>query len=158
MRAAFRTLFVLGAMALLAACATGPARRVSAPAAQLQQLSVRADGAWDLQLRLQNYSSIPMRFDRLRLALTAAGAAAGDVVATPSLEIGPESADIVNLTLQPATAAKLAVADALAAGRGIDYQLTGEIFATPEKKSQARFDAEHRSTLSPAPGLPGVLR
>jgi hypothetical protein len=158
MRAPFRTLFLLAGLALLGACATGPARRVSEPAAQLQQLTVRADGAWDLQLRLQNFSSIPMRFDRVRLALDAAGQPAGDVIATPAVDIGPESADIVNVTLQPATAAKLAVADALATSHGIDYVLKGEIVATPEKKSQKSFDVVHRSSLSPAPGLPGVLR
>jgi hypothetical protein len=158
MRAPFRTLLLLAGLALLGACATGPARRVSEPAAQLQQLTVRADGAWDLQLRLQNFSSIPMRFDRLRLALDAAGQPAGDVMATPAVDIGPESADIVNVTLQPATAAKLAVADALATSHGIDYVLKGEIVATPEKKSQKSFDVVHRSSLSPAPGLPGVLR
>ena len=158
MRAFFRTFIVLAGLALLAGCVGGPVRRVSRPAAQLQQLTVRADGGWDLQLRLQNYSSIPMRFDRVRLALTAAEQAAGDVVATPALDIGPESADVVNVTLQPSTAAKLAVADALAARRGVDYALEGEILATPEKKSQKSFDVEHRSSLNPAPGLPGVLR
>ena len=158
MRALFRPVLILAAVALVAACAGGPVRRVSEPAAQLQQLTVRADGGWDLQLRLQNYSSIPMRFERVRLSLSAAGAAAGDVIANPGLDIGPESADVVSLTLQPATAAKLAVADALAAGRGVDYELKGEIIATPEKKSQKTFDVEHRSSLSPTPGLPGVLR
>ncbi|WP_133480104.1 hypothetical protein [Cognatilysobacter segetis] len=158
MRSPFRTFLVLAAATLLGACASGPARRVSEPAAQLQQITVRADGGWDLQLRLQNYSSIPMRFDRVRLALVAAGAAAGDVIATPALDIGPESADVINLRLQPATASKLAVADALAGSHGIDYQLQGEIVATPEKKSQKTFAVEHRSSLSPAPGLPGVLR
>jgi hypothetical protein len=158
MRAMFRPFLLVAAASLLGACAAGPVRRVSEPAAQLQQLTVRADGGWDLQLRLQNYSSIPMHFDRVRLSLDAAGQAAGDVVAAPALDIGPESADVVNVRLQPATAAKLAVADALASSRGIDYQLKGEIVATPEKKSQKSFDVEHRSSLSPAPGLPGVLR
>lgn len=146
------------AFALLAACAGGPVRRVSEPTAQIQQLTVRADGGWDIQLRLQNYSSIPMRFDSVRLALTAAEQSAGDVVAAPALDIGPESADVIDVRLQPATAAKLAVADALASGRAVDYRLEGPITATPEKKSQQTFDVRHRSTLNPAPGLPGVLR
>lgn len=158
MRATFRTAFALVFVAALAACTHGPVRRVSEPTAQLQQLTVRADGAWDVQLRLQNYSSIPMRFDRVRLALTAATQGAGDIVAAPAVDIGPESADVVSLTLQPSTAAKLAVADALSTGRGIDYAIKGEIVATPEKKSQKTFNVEHHSALSPAPGLPGVLR
>jgi hypothetical protein len=158
MRARLRTALVLITCTLLVACASGPVRRVSEPAAQLQQLTVLADGSWSLQLRLQNYSSIPMRFERVRLALTAAGQPAGDVVATPALDVGPESADVITVALQPPTAAKLAVADALAAGRGIEYRLDGEIVATPEKKSQKSFDVEHRSALNPAPGLPGVLR
>ena len=154
----FRSSLLLAATALLAACASGPARSVSEPSAQIQQLTVRADGGWDIELRLQNYSSIPMRFDRVRLALAAADQAAGDVVATPALDIGPASADVVAVRLQPSTAAKLAIADALAAQRGVAYTLKGEIAATPEKKSQQTFDVEHRSSLSPAPGLPGVLR
>ena len=35
---------------LLAACASGPSRRVSEPAANIQQLTVRADGSWSLDL------------------------------------------------------------------------------------------------------------
>ena len=154
----FRAAALLAAAALVTACGTGQVRRVSEPAAQIQQLTVRADGGWDLQLRLQNYSSIPMRFDRVRLALTTAGQSAGDVVATSAVDVGPESADVVAVRLQPSTGAKLAVADTLAAGRTLDYELKGEIAATPEKKSQKTFDVSHRSTLNPAPGLPGVLR
>ena len=62
------------------------------------------------------------------------------------------------MRVQPATAAKLADADALASGCAVDYRLDGQITATPEKKSQKTFDVRHSSTLNPAPGLPGVLR
>ncbi|MGY4516646.1 NDR1/HIN1-like protein [Lysobacter sp. HA18] len=154
----FRFALATAALAMLAACVSGPVRRVSEPTAQIQQLTVRADGGWDVQLRLQNYSSIPMRFDTVRLTLTASEQAAGDLVASPALDIGPESADVIDVRLQPATGAKLAIADALAAGRSVDYMLEGKIAATPDKKSQQTFDVKHRSTLNPAPGLPGVLR
>ncbi|AXK71513.1 hypothetical protein DWG18_03860 [Lysobacter sp. TY2-98] len=154
----FRLALAVFAFALLAACAGGPVRRVSEPTAQIQQLTVRADGGWTLQLRLQNYSSIPMRFDSVHLTLNAANQAAGDVVASPALDIGPESADVIDVRVQPSTGAKLAVADALASGRAVDYRLEGKISATPEKKSQQTFDVHHNSTLNPAPGLPGVLR
>lgn len=146
-----------GLAALLAACG-GPVRRVSEPAAQIQQLTVRADGSWSVDLRLQNYSSIPMRFDSLRLAATVASENAGELRAAPALSIGPESADVVSVQLAPSAAAKIAVADALAAGRGVQYALDGELLATPDEGSQRSFEIKRKSALSPAPGLPGVLR
>lgn len=153
-----RIALVAGLALLLAACAGGPVRRVSKPAAQIQQMTVRADGSWDMQLRLQNYSSIPMRFDRVRLSLTVGEQAAGDVVAAPALDIGPESADVVDVHFQPSTGAKLAVADALASSRGVDYAFRGEVAATPREKSPQTFQIDARGMLSPAPGLSGVLR
>ena len=51
-----------------------------------------------------------------------------------------------------------AVADALAAGRSVDYQLSGRIGAIPEDGNRRDFEVERRSALSPAPGLPGVMR
>lgn len=151
-----RTSLILG-LALLAACG-GPVRRVSEPTAQIQQLTVRADGRWDVDLRLQNYSSIPMRFDDVRLALTVAGEAAGELRATPALSVGPESADVIAVQLNPPAAAKVAVADALAGARTVRYALAGDISATPDKASRRSFEVRRESALSPAPGLPGVLR
>lgn len=148
---------ILGLAALLAACG-GPVRRVSEPTAQIQQLTVRADGRWDVDLRLQNYSSIPMRFDDVRLALTVAGEAAGELRAAPALGIGPESADVVAVQINPGAAAKVAVADALAGGRTVRYALAGDIAATPDDASPRSFEVRRESALSPAPGLPGVLR
>jgi ABC-type phosphate transport system permease subunit len=75
-----------------------------------------------------------------------------------SASIGPESADVVTTVLTPQAAGKLAVADALAAGRSISYALTGTIAATPDEAHQRSFEVKHSSQLSPAPGLPGVLR
>lgn len=143
----------------LAACSSGPVRRVSDPAARLQQLTVNADGSWTAQVRLENYSSIPMRFDSFDLTLEAGGQEAGALRATPALNIGPESADVVEARLLPGAAAKLAAADALAAGRSLPYALNGEVVATPDESSKPRtFEVERSSALSPAPGLPGVLR
>ena len=144
---------------LVAACASGPVRRVSEPAARIQQLTVQADGRWDVELRLQNFSSIPMRFDEVALQLAVAGQDAGVLRASPGLLIGGESADVAEVTLVPSANARLAVADALAAGRSVDYPLQGPITATPEEGKQRRFETDlRRSALSPAPGLPGVLR
>lgn len=145
-------------LAWLVGCASGPVRRVSEPSARIQQLTVRADGSWSTDLRIENFSSIPMRFDRIDLALTVAGHDAGRLTAQPALSIGKESADVVTVTLAPNAAAKLAVADALAAGRGVDYTLKGTVDATPDDARQRSFRIDRSSALSPAPGLPGVLR
>lgn len=153
-----RLLSLLAATALLAACAGGPVRRVSEPTAQIQQLTVRADGAWDVELRLQNYSSVPMRFDAVQLALSLGGAAAGDLRASPALTVGPEAADVVSVRLQPGVAAKVAVADALAARRSVAYLFEGSLTATPDRGSARTYTIRRQSALSPAPGLPGVLR
>ena len=55
---------------VLAACGgNGPVRRISEPAASIQQLTVRADGSWSVDLRINNYSTVPMRFDAASLAV-----------------------------------------------------------------------------------------
>ena len=149
----------LAAAALLAACTSGPPRRVSEPAASIQQLTVQADGRWSVDLRLQNYSSIPMRFDAVALEVSVGGKAAGTLRHRPALEIGPESADVVEVAMEPGAEARMLLADALAAGRGVDYALEGDIEAAPADKGAARtYTVKRRSALSPAPGLPGVLR
>lgn len=143
---------------LLAACSSGPVRRVSEPTARIQQLTVQADGRWSVELRMENFSSIPMRFDAVDLALSVAGTPAGRLQANPALTIGPESADTALVTLAPATGAKLAAADALAGRRALAYALSGTVTATPDEGRARSYAIERASELNPAPGLPGVLR
>ncbi|AJC45066.1 MULTISPECIES: LEA type 2 family protein [Xanthomonas] len=144
--------------ALLGACGDGIVRRVSDPAASVQQLTVNMDGSWKVDLRLQNYSSIPMRYDTLRLDLGVGGEAAGSLQAAPGISIGPETADVVSVALKPSSSARMAVADALAGRRSLEYTLKGSIAATPEDKKPRSFEIDTRNMLSPAPGLDGVLR
>ena len=154
-----RPQYVLIALAVLAlAGCHRAAKRVSEPAAGIQQLSVGSDGSWDVELRLRNYSSMPMRFDAIALQVKVGDASAGTLNATPAVSIGPESADVVKLHLQPASPARIVVADALANGSSLFYELEGSIKATPEEKKQRDFQVESRNSLNQAPGLPGVLR
>lgn len=155
---AMRYLLVTTMAMVLAACASGPVRRISEPSARIQQLTVNADGSWSVDLRLENYSSIPMRFERTELTLEVAGQPAGTLQSSPALDIGPESADVVNVRLSPGVAAKVAAADALAGRRALPYRIEGHIEATPEEARRRTFEIEMRSALNPAPGLPGVLR
>lgn len=145
-------------LASLAACKSGPVRRVSEPAARIQQLTVKADGSWSVDLRVENFSSIPMQFDRLDLQLKLGEESAGQLQAQPALSIGPESADVVTIALKPASGARIAIADALAGGRSLNYSLKGDIVATPSETKQRTFQIDRSSALSPAPGLAGVMR
>ena len=151
-------IFMTAVVVLLSACASGPPRRVSEPAASIQQLSVRADGNWLVDLRVENFSNVPMRFDAVSLAVTLGGEAAGTLQGQPALTIGPESADVVSLALTPAAAARIAIAGTLADNRGIAYGLDGTITAAPTDGKARVYDFKRNSALSPVPGLPGVLR
>ena len=159
MKSTARVFFAIAATCLLlSACSSGPVRRVSTPAVNIQQLTVRADGSWSVDLRIDNFSSMPMRFDRASLAMTLGGQAAGTLQGQPALSIGPESADVATLVLAPASAAKIAIADALARGGSIDYALEGTLDAAPEDGRIRTFDVKRKNTLSTVPGLTGVLR
>jgi hypothetical protein len=151
------TVACLALLAMLAACG-GQVRRVSEPAAGVQQLAVAADGSWTVDLRIENFSSVPMRFERVDLEVTVGGTSAGRLAGTPALSIGPESADVATLRMTPSAEARLRIADALAGGRGIEYALDGRMDATPEGAGTRSYDVDRRSALSPVPGLPGVLR
>lgn len=143
---------------LLVACGGGPVRRVSEPAASIQQLTVRADGGWSVDLRINNFSSIPMRFDKVSLALTVGNETAGTLQGQPAIAIGPESADVLTLSLTPTPAARIVLADALAGRRSVAYTLKGSVDATPDEDRSRNFDIDRSSSLTPTPGLPGVLR
>lgn len=156
--ALFPLLVLVLACLSLAACSGGPIRRVSEPAASIQQLTVGANGSWSVDLRINNFSSVPMRFDKVALALTVGGESAGTLQGQPGLTIGPESADVTTLTLTPSSAARLVVADTLAARRTLAYTFAGSVDATPENGKPRSFEIERSSALSPVPGLSGVLR
>lgn len=143
---------------LLAACSSTGGKRVSEPAASIQQLTVDARGNWQVQLRLQNYSSIAMRFDTVDLALDINGQPAGHLNASPALSIPGESADVTTITYSPDGTGRLVVADALASGLGINYTLKGDVQVTPDGSKSRSYTIDGKNQLSPVPGLPGVLR
>lgn len=153
-----RTLALLGATLALAACVGGPIKRVSEPGIGIQQLTVQADGRWSIDLRLQNFSSVPMRFGTLTLELEAGGVAAGTLTHAPALTVGPESADVVTVAFTPSAEARIAAAGALADGRQLSYSVRGTINAAAQDRKPRDFPAKRTSALSPVPGLAGVLR
>lgn len=143
---------------LLAGCASGPIKRVSEPTASIQQLSVGADGQWTVDLRLQNFSNVPMRFDQVALKLRTGDEAAGELKASPALTVGPESVDTLSIKLTPSAPARLLIAGTLADRRSLSYKLEGTVTATAEDRKPREYDIKRDSALSPVPGLPGVMR
>lgn len=145
-------------LAMLSACASGPVKRVSEPTAGIQELEVKADGDWSVQVRLQNFSSVPMRFDEVSLEVKVGDQTAGTLRATPGLTVGPESADIATVAFSPSSAARIVVADALAERRTLKYELKGQVVAAPKDGRPRDYDIKRNSALSPVPGRPGVMR
>lgn len=153
-----RNALIAAALLALAACGGGPVKRVSEPAAGIQQLTVRADGRWDLVIRLDNFSSVPMRFAGARLDIAFDNGAAATLQALPGISIGPESADVFTATLSPLPGGRARIATALADGGSLNYTLSGTVDAGPEDGKARSYKVERKSALSPVPGLPGVLR
>ena len=142
-------------IALLAGCSGAPPKRVFPPQASVQELRVQADGQWVAQIRLQNFSTVPMRFSRLQATLTVAGQEAARIDIDPGLSVGPGSNEIVSHVFAPAAGPRAAVSEAFANRRAVRYQLSGRI-ASAEHATDDAFD--YSSALNPVPGLAGVLR
>jgi len=149
---------LLVALLLLAACNGGPVRQVFTPSASIQQLSVTHDGQWQVQLRLRNYSTVAMHFKQIQMQARFDHDVVIALNSAPDLSISADSADIVSFNLQPDDAARLLVADSLADGRTLSYELKGYMQAVPEGRRTIWFQVENSSHLNPTPGLPGVLR
>lgn len=151
-----KTLALITAIALLAACGTsGPPKRIWPPQASIHELAVQPDGSWQLSIRLQNFSTVPMTFQQAELDLSLGGTAAGRIDLSPAVRIGPGSAEVVGLRLPPDFEAAGRVADALQTRTGLRYRLSGRIVTSdPSGTHRSEFE----SVLNPTPGLPGVLR
>jgi hypothetical protein len=147
--------FVILLAITLAACASGPPKRVFPPQGSLQELRVDADGQWVARIRVQNFSTVPMRFSRVEATLSINGEEATRLVLSPELTVGPGSNEIFEHRFAPAAGPKAAVDQALANRRAVRYQLTGRI-ASSEPVTDHPFD--YQSALDPVPGLAGILR
>ena len=143
-----KPLVALAATLMLAACGSGPTKRVSAPTASVQELGVQADGSWRLLVRVQNFSNVSMTFDLLEASLEVDGKEVGNISSAINLDVPPASADVFEATLMPTPTARLDTSD-------FAYQLKGRITSS-EPKGDFKF--ERASRLSPVPGLPGTWR
>lgn len=152
-RSLVQRLCLLALSVLLGACGGGPVKRINPPIASIQQLTVRPDGSWELQLRIQNFSTVPMTFASVEAALELEDRPAGQVFARTALDIPGGAADTTTLRLSPTPAGSAALN--APGGTGVGYRLVGKITSSDPAKS---FDLRYESRLSPVPGLPGSWR
>jgi hypothetical protein len=151
-------LLLLGLIALLSACGggSGVRERIFPPSASVQELAVGTDGRWTLKLRLQNFSNVSMRIDSVAAELHVAGQPAGRIEAQPGLDVPPESAEIVEVVVTPASAAAAAVRAATDQRGNVRYAISGTIRSSEPDSRRDEFSFD--SQLSAVPGLAGVLR
>lgn len=141
---------------LLAGCGGGPVVRVFPPEARVNEITVLPSGEWRVELRLQNFSTVPMRMDAVDATLSVNGIAAGTIAVQPGFAVGPFTSDVHAFTLRPTPAASDALVAALASRRALRYAITGTIASSEPRERTWPFDFD--SALSPVPGLDGVLR
>ncbi|MBK9493718.1 MAG: hypothetical protein BWZ07_00228 [Alphaproteobacteria bacterium ADurb.BinA280] len=156
----FRTLLAMSLIALsgllLSACQSGPKVRIFPPSASLQELRVATNGDWVLQLRLQNYSTVGMRLQLQTAELGVDALPPMDLPSSEALLVSTGSTEILELTLTPDAASRQRIAEALQSRKGVGYRLSGEIRSLEPRERRDPF--EFSSSLTPMPGLAGVLR
>jgi len=151
MRGLLLLLLVFG----LAACAGGPPRRIFAPEASIQELRIGDDQRWTAQLRIRNYSTVPMTYASLDAEFDLGQTGPMKIAITPDLTVPAGAVDVLEVELTPNAAAREAVAGVLNGGAALRYKLHGEIRSSDPR---GRYDVDFASALGAVPGLPNVLR
>lgn len=156
--------FLLAALALAllpAACGGGGGHagflpeRVWPPQATLAELRIGEDGTWQITLRLQNFSTVAMRFDRVEVSLSVEEQPAGSLARTESIDLGPSLAEPLQFRVRPDAGAAAALQAALRSGRGLHYELKGQ---AQSSEPHGRWPLDYKGVLTPVAGLKGVLR
>lgn len=147
-------------LTVLAACSP-PRKSMYPPTVSVQQLHVKPDGRWHMQMRILNNSYGSMDFRALHLTMTINNQPATSIDADFELEIPALSADITEVTIQPsaeAAHALAAIADKGSSG-ALAYTLQGIAGAIPEKSDKTRdFKVESHDWLSAVPGVADTYR
>jgi hypothetical protein len=155
MRRAIPAFAALCLALLLSACASGPPTRVFPPQLSLQELSAQADGRWLLRLRIRNLSSVATRYSAVDLRLELAGREAARLQFDPALEVGTQTAEVVDRTISLDAETVAALRAAETARRALPYALAGRVEAS---QPRGRFEIDYDSALNPVPGREGVWR
>lgn len=139
---------------LLAACASGPVKRVFPPEARVQEIRLQ-DGRATVQLRVQSFSTVPSEVEAYALTLEFAGEEATRLEGETRLTVLPQAAETFTIDTTLDTAALERAKAALSNGTALRYRLHGTITVEPNGRA---YPIDYNSALSRAPGLDGVLR
>ena len=150
-----RKLAVTTILAALAGCGMGTRHPINPPNASIQQLDILPDGHWKLALRIENFSDKTVHYGAFKAALRVGGVAAADIAIKPDIDIPGENADIVDTIVAPSAEAQKAFAIDVKEPSGAAYELKGTIEIPIAGKD---FKFEHKSRLSPVPGIPNQYR
>lgn len=150
----FRTILLALITLTLAACASGPVKRVFPPEARVQEVRLQGDGA-NLLLRVQSFSTVPSDVQAYALTLEFAGVAAARLEGQANTTVLPEAAETLALETALDPSAIERARAAIANGTALRYRLHGTITVEPTGRA---YPIDYSSALSPVPGLDGVLR
>ncbi len=149
-------LAVLAALLVaLAGCGGAQTHPINPPNASIQLLEVQADGRWKVSIRLENFSDKTVHYSTLKANLRISGVDTGDISLQPEMDIPGLNADVVDTTLTPSSDLLKAFALDVKAPGGAPYELKGTIGIPLAGKD---FKFEHKSRLSPVPGIPNQYR
>jgi hypothetical protein len=135
----------------LAGCGGVPAHPINPPNASIQLLEVQPDGRWKVSIRLENFSDKTVHYSTFKANLRISGVDSSEISLRPEMDIPGLNADIVDTTLTPSSDLQKSFALDVKAPGGAPYELKGTIGIPLANKD---FKFEHKSRLSPVPGIP----
>ena len=138
-------------LAVLAGCGGMPTHPINPPNASVQLLEMQPDGRWKVSIRLENFSDKTVHYSTLKANLSISGIDTGEISLKPEMDIPGLNADIVETTLTPSSDLQKAFALDVKSPGGAPYEIKGTI-GIPEAGKDFKF--EHKSRLSPVPGIP----
>ena len=140
----------------LAGCFGGGVKHpINPPNASIQLLEVQPDGRWKLSIRLENFSDKTVHYSTLKGELRIGGIDAAQLDLKPEMDIPGLNADVVETVISPNSDLQKAFALDVKSPGGAAYELKGTI-GIPEANKDFKF--EHKSRLSPVPGIPNQYR
>jgi hypothetical protein len=139
------------AFAVLAGCGSAQTHPINPPNASIQLLEIQPDGRWKLSIRLENFSDKTVHYSTLNAELRISGVDAAKLALRPDMDIPGLNADVIETTLTPSVDLQKSFALDVKAPGGAPYEIKGTIGVPAADKD---FKFEHKSRLSPVPGIP----